>query len=845
MLKNIFIILSLFFTLLQAKELDKVSLQLRWKYQFEFAGFIMAKEKGFYEDVGLDVELREYSTDINIEDEVLSQRANYGIYSSSMLLSYLKGKPIKLMASFFKRSAMVILTKPEIRSPKDLLGKRVMAANKEDFDLNFQYMFKRLDMDTNDLTLVKHTYNVNDFAEGKVDAVTAFISDQPYKLDKLGVKYTILDPSDYGIYSLMLELFTSEKEAKEHLQRTQKFKEASIKGWAYALKHIDESVDVIHAKYAPGLSKELLLDEAHKINKLILPYAYEIGGIDESYLLRQARSFEDIYNLKKHEQIESFIFNKKKSIDYGLLWKMLEVFIILLGLVFFFYVMLRKHNKKLRQWLNATIDATAVFKDGKLIEANDVFLELYGYDSLDEVKNRSAFDFVPKEEHALLKMKLKDSQKPYEIDLIKKDGTVFSALVRGTIIDEHIRIASAIDLTELKRAEEENRYLTERMALAFDGSRDGLWDWNLIDNSVYFSPRWKEMLGYEDDELENTFEAWQSRIHPDDLDALLKDVTLSLEDKEKVFENKHRLRHKEGHWVWIYDRGKVQRDKEGKAIRMIGTHTDLSTEINLNNELNALNTNLNEQVNTQVAEIERQHLLILQKAKLASLGEMLNNIAHQWRQPLNCINSDVAVMSAVVEDETMDKERLLSQIEKIEDNTQYLSDTIDNFSNFFRLDKQKVTFLIHDVVTGALSLLMSRRENVEIEIMQHTDVALYAFKEEYRQVIMVILNNALDNFESRKIKKPKIVIAVSEDKEATYLSVCDNGGGIEKENMDRIFDPYFTTKFANEGVGLGLYMAKMLTEESMQGRLEAWNEEDGVCFKITVPKTVTKGVSNV
>ena len=129
--------------------------------------------------------------------------------------------------------------------------------------------------------------------------------------------------------------------------------------------------------------------------------------------------------------------------------------------------------------------------------------------------------------------------------------------------------------------------------------------------------------------------------------------------------------------------------------------------------------------------------------------------------------------------------------------------------------------------------------------MQHTDVALYAFKEEYRQVIMVILNNALDNFESRKIKKPKIVIAISEDKEATYLSVCDNGGGIEKENMDRVFDPYFTTKFANEGVGLGLYMAKMLTEESMQGRLEAWNEEDGVCFKITVPKTVTKGVSNV
>jgi len=142
---------------------------------------------------------------------------------------------------------------------------------------------------------------------------------------------------------------------------------------------------------------------------------------------------------------------------------------------------------------------------------------------------------------------------------------------------------------KLKQLEQETRYLSERMELAFDGSRDGLWDWNLIENSVYFSPRWKEMLGYRDEELENSFDAWQSRIHPDDLAEVLKDIESSVKDEDVLFENKHRLQHKDGHWVWIYDRGKVQRDVNGKAIRMIGTHTDLTTEINLSNELGELN----------------------------------------------------------------------------------------------------------------------------------------------------------------------------------------------------------------------------------------------------------------
>jgi len=826
----------------QAKELEKVSLQLHWKYQFQFAGFIMAKEKGYYEDVGLDVELKEYSIGINIEDEVLNHRANYGIYSSSILLSYLYEKPIVLMASFFKRSAMVILTKPEIKSPKDLIGKTIMADSKKYFDLKFKHMFNSLGIDTNDLILMKHTYNVDDFAHNRVDAITSFISDQPYKLDKLGIKYNILNPGDYGVYSLMLELFTSSTEEKVHFQRTQKFKEASIKGWKYALNNIDETVAVIHEKYTPGIAKDVLLNEAHKINKLILPYAYEIGSINENYLMKQARLFTNDYNLKEFSSLDSFIFDKKNKVSYMLLWKILAVSLLVFLLGLFFVMILKRNNRRLNELLDSTIEGVLIFENDICITSNHTTIDILDYGNINEIKGQHMLDFVSVESKEVFKEKMKSTSILYETVMKKKNGTLFPSLVKSVnLSDGKTQILTIMDLTKIKQTEEENLYLAERIKLAFNGSRDGLWDLNLIDNSVYFSPRWKEMLGYDDDELENTFDNWQSRIHPDDIEDVLKDVALSIDDKNHIFENKHRLRHKEGHWVWVYDRGKVQRDKEGKAIRMIGTHTDLSVEINLSNELSTLNENLEIQIKEQVEELAHQHMFILQQSKFASMGEMISIIAHQWRQPLNSINSNVAVMSSVLSKETIDQKILQKQMERIENNTQYMSNTIEDFSNFFRPNKARNEFILQDIAKSTLTLLGLRINDKEITIRGDKEVELFSFKEEYQQVVMIILNNAIDNFDSKNIEDPKIDMVISEDKYTTYFSICDNGGGIDKDKIDLIFDPYFTTKLSKEGVGLGLYIAKMLIEDSMQGQLEVKNIEDGICFKITVSKGDTGG----
>ena len=488
--------------------------------------------------------------------------------------------------------------------------------------------------------------------------------------------------------------------------------------------------------------------------------------------------------------------------------------------------LLKRNNKRLTELLNSTMEGVVISKNGIVKTANQPAFDLFGYENIDALKHINISDFAAEGSQALIHDKLKENTAPYEALMKRKDGSTFPALAQGVNLkDGKTRISTVLDLTKLKQAEQQNLYLAERIKLAFDGSRDGLWDLNLIDNTVYFSPRWKEMLGYKDDELENSFESWESRVHPDDLDEALDNIALCIEDPEKVFENKHRLQHKDGHWVWIYDRGKVQCDVDGKAIRMIGTHTDLTTEINLTNELSQLNETLEIQVKEQVEELERQHVLMAQRTRLTAMGEMLSSIAHQWRQPLNRINSNVAALRSVLRRDPVNHEMLVSQTEMIEENTQYMSDTIEDFSNFFHPDK----------IETALNLLDQRTKNIKINIATDKEVKVFSFEKEFLHVLLIILNNAIDNFESKAIDDPKIDIIIQEKENILKLTVCDNGEGIEGKKIDRIFDPYFSTKFSHEGTGLGLYMAKMMIENSMHGQLHVENKNGGVCFEMIIP----------
>jgi len=273
---------------------------------------------------------------------------------------------------------------------------------------------------------------------------------------------------------------------------------------------------------------------------------------------------------------------------------------------------------------------------------------------------------------------------------------------------------------------------------------------------------------------------------------------------------------------------------------LITVFQKVTEHIYMKQELNEYKISLEKKVKDQVEKINRQNSFMVHQSRLASMGEMINSIAHQWRQPLNRINSCVAVLGSIQNANVEMNEMISSKLESIEQNTRYMSDTIEDFANFFHPNKEQTSFTLQDVVQKALALIVSRTKNIEIIIDAKEKIEIFSFENEYQQVILTILHNAIDNFELKSIVNPRIDIILKMRNHNPYLCIQDNGGGIESKDIDRIFEPYYTTKFSAEGTGLGLYMAKMIVESSMGGYLRVQNKNNGACFTIETPKRGAK-----
>ena len=301
--------LVLFSTIGQAGQpLDKVSLQLNWKYQFEFAGFIMAKEKGFYEDEGLDVELLEYQENTQIVNAVLGQQAKYGLLNSSIAIAEKKILPTVLMATYLQQSPLVIVASKNIKHPADLIGKKLMGAEEE---LRFGLLALMLDyfsVNKRNTQFIPHSFSIKDFAEHKVDAMTAYNTNEVFELDRQGIEYNTLDPQDYGFSITALNLFTSFPEATNHPERARKFIAASNKGWRYAIDHPDEAVQVIIKQYSSKKSVEALKFEAAVVKKLMLLDFFEIGEANKDLSLRLVKQLKKAGLLMESEQLGAFLF---------------------------------------------------------------------------------------------------------------------------------------------------------------------------------------------------------------------------------------------------------------------------------------------------------------------------------------------------------------------------------------------------------------------------------------------------------------------------------------------------------------------------------------------------------
>ena len=253
-------------------------------------------------------------------------------------------------------------------------------------------------------------------------------------------------------------------------------------------------------------------------------------------------------------------------------------------------------------------------------------------------------------------------------------------------------------------------------------------------------------------------------------------------------------------------------------------------------DLKLLNDNLSMKVQYGIEEGKQKDKKILEQAKLARIGSMISMIAHQWRQPLSELSGILMELETATRFKKADENHILTAIEKSDKMIQFMSNTIDDFRNFYKPDKIKEEFFVSDSCKNAINIIDATLRNFDIKLNVNivSDKKIFGYPTEFSQVILNILSNATDILVEKNIKNPKIDLDINSKGVLSIITIKDNAGGIKEKNQELIFDPYFSTKDSSKGTGLGLYISKLIIERNMGGELSVYNDEQGAVFKIVV-----------
>ncbi len=973
-MSKLLILVIFLITATQAKQLDKVSLQFQYFHQFQFAGYYIAKEKGFYEDIGLDIELKEFKVGLNYVDEVLSKRADYGIGRSSMIIDRSKGKKIVLLASILQSSPLVLITKgsSNINKIEDFKNKTIGITGNEYYDA-IPVLLQSKKIHLEDMTVEIGLDKEKKLLNNEVDIITGYTTAQVYSMRKDAVDINIFDPKDYGFDFYNDILFTSEEEINNNKERALDFTHASLAGWKYAFENIDETVDLILKKYnTQNKSRDELIFEANELKKLAFNKSHELGHIDASRIQR----IFDMYNIMgltdKTIDIDSFIYHDDKHITLKYLTDKEKLYL--------------NRKKELsvcvkRDWLPYESVENGKFSgisaDYLNLIANNLNLKLNIISSKDKIENmrnlkekrcdvKSIMSRRGEKElpYVLTNTYLNDVftlttriEQPYISDYNKYMNKLFAVVkghhalakqlkakypnikfVKTNNINEALDMVSKGEVfgyfgqslassyyvqkqfsSELKVMSEFKQFgigfgvveddtvllsiLNKSIATISDIDKRNIfnsWIGTIIEKKAnytvvyillviffillffYMRERYlKRLLHEQKDMFENIYQKSTDGIlmledgrftdcneavinilgytskeeflncrpsdlspeyQPDGQTSLEKSVhenAIAMQNGSNAFEWVHKKASGEDIWIEVV---LTKINLNSKDILHVSWR-NIQRRKELEAELSLINKNLEIRVEEEVYKNREKDKHMIQQAKLAQMGEMISMIAHQWRQPLTAISSTSIHLQIKLE--LADEETIKPEIgeyfkDKLEDINRYvtsLSTTIDDFRNFYKPNSNLEVLNIKTPIEKALSIIEAAliTDNVAIETNFNSTKDLSVFESEIMHVFLNILQNSKDNFLEKSIKNPKITINTYDKDEVVVIEVCDNGLGIVGELLDKIFDPYFSTKSEKNGTGLGLYMSKMIIEEHHKGIISAENKDDGVCFSITIP----------
>jgi len=334
---------------LSATANDKVRLQLKWQHQFQFAGYYAAQAQGYYQAVGLDVEIIPCQPDEDAVQKVLQGKAEFGVGSTELLLLREQGAPVVALAVIFQHSPLALMTikQSDLQSIHDLVGRKIMI---EPGSSELYAYLNEEGLSSDKFTLLPHGFQTKDLIAGNVNAMSAYVTDEPFDLIKAGQEYVLYSPRAAGIDFYGDNLFTTESRLKLKPEMVKAFREASLKGWEYAMQHPEELVQLIYSRYSQRHSIEHLRFEAHQMGPLLRTDLVEIGHMNPGRWQHIADTYTKLGMMKPDFNFKGFLYDPNPPApDLRWLYILIGLVTLAIAVVSAIAVYIYRTNARLRQ----------------------------------------------------------------------------------------------------------------------------------------------------------------------------------------------------------------------------------------------------------------------------------------------------------------------------------------------------------------------------------------------------------------------------------------------------------------------------------------------------------------
>lgn len=816
------------------EKLDKVILQLRWDPQFQFSGYYQALWQGYYEEEGLAVEIRhgfdERRQVLRPTEEVISGRADFGIGTSDILLD-MGNNQLKIVASFFQKSPteFYMLEDTPFNGIEDFNTLNVARRLDDTLDLELQAMMISRGIVPDDAKLRSASMSIafEDLLTGRFDVIPSYLGTMGYYAAREGVNVRAIRPIDYGIDFYGDSLFTSTRLVVSNPELVERFRRATIKGWEYALKNPGETSIAISREYPrqdmdQAEHTQYNRFQAQVVQDLMLYPVVAIGNLNPLRWDHMQQSLKELGFMTDTYPIDTILFDYKAIMESNRIADtekrqgQIVAFVILLVvlMVLFLFVRNRELNDEIAERLKAEATLSRSYE-----------------------RHQSIFD------NAVLAITMADVNGK----ILQANGTWARQI--GYPLEELIgmNILDLVDPNSRDQGSEELSALADGRLNEIEIGRTYVRKDGSLLHARVFMTRIKDP---ETDEMVNL--------------AMIEDITWDLFEEEAVRRSEARFR------AIVDDiAAEIGPDAAGadtiQPLDSLGV-LDVPGRERLSLKLEQINLELERLFKKELDENRQKEALIAHQGRLAATGEMVANIAHQWRQPLNNLSLILSNLEDGFHYGDLQPDELTKAIEKSKRLIKKMSETIDDFRDFLKPDSTPVVFSPQEEIETVLDLLEEnlRFNKVKAGIHARAAFELSGSRQGFSQVLFNLVTNAIDAMAmaGTPLDQRYIDIELTAPDDCGCLSsqgaavtaleltapnlptpdacceiiVRDSGPGVPEALKEDIFNVYFTTKTGGKGTGLGLYIAKSIIENQFGGQLVLQESSSaGASFVIRIP----------